>query len=258
MKFNSRRLRIASASLSLICSFASDGIAKPKQQSNTQEVPTADEPSLSVNEGVSELIYQKSAAASSTQTSAATVRVDSSVRIFFPSEFILSNKYFVVPYSANANSFAGFSVGPRASLASFAGAKVAAVSTLGFFYAQDIYEVQSTSGVSARDAVELQWIPIQTGLEFSTQPITRQRLVASFVTSIGIDWYTQNGQLDGMNQIFWVPRYEAGASISAFSAERPSDGGFDGIRLSAVSYGSFASSQANRGYAADLGIRYAF
>lgn len=231
--------------------------AKSPTSTKTIEVPSGETPSLNVGDGVSDRIYQRSTA-TITSSSNGTLAMESSFRVFFPKRFELKNDYFTVPYDINTSSVLGFTVGPKIPLTTLGSSRLSSFSYIGFAYAQGIYNVQSDTGLAVRDAVELQWIPIQTGLEWASSPLTSARMVFGLMASGGMDWYTQSGQLNGMNQTFWVPRSEAGVSLTLFPAEQAGKGGFDGVRLSAMAYRSFASTQINRGSVVDLGARYAF
>lgn len=258
--FNKTQQRERILAATILCvgaAYAQASLAKSKKQAATTEVPTSETPSLSVSEGISEKIYQQTTANISSQSSG-TLAIDSSLRVFFPSQFELKNKYFNVPYSENAGNLVGFMVGPQLPLKKMSGSQLNSFAHLGYAYAQGVYAVESDSGLEVKDAVELQWIPLQTGLEAVTRPLTSQRITLGVISSVGIDWFTQSGELDGMSQTFWVPRYELGSSVTLFSPAQKGAGGFDGVRLSGLYYRSFSSDQINRGWAADLGARYAF
>lgn len=258
MNLNARHLLIL-ASFPLLAIVESPAArAQTQKPASTQEIPAETQPGLTVSESVSDQIYhQTTATVTSNATSALTI--DSSLRIFFPRQLELANNYFEVDYAANTKSVPGFVVGPHLPLAvSQSGAKLSSFFNLGYAYSQGIYDAESDSGLAVEDAVELQWIPLQAGLDAATRPFTSQGMVFGLATSVGVDWLTQSGELDGMSQTFWVPRYEAGPSLTLFSNTAASRGGFGGIRLGALYYSSFATPQRSRGVAADLGARYAF
>jgi hypothetical protein len=228
------------------------------QAGRTQEIPTDDVPSMTVNRGISETIYRQ-ATASTSSGGVAAVTVDSLVQVFFPAELELKNNYFTVAYGEQAGSIPGFVVGPELPLRGGPGrARLSSFFHAGYAYAQGIYEAETDSGLAVKDAVELQWVPLQAGLDAATRPYTAHGVGFGAQASVGVDWLTQSGQLDGISQTFWVPRYELGPNVTLFGQTAPERGGFDGVRLSAVVYRSFASPQKSRGVAADLGARYAF
>ena len=229
----------------------------PAKVSGTMEVPTNDAPGLSVGQGLSDKIYQRTVDGSSIITHA-SVTMDSSLRLYFPSQFNLKNEHFNVSYSDNTSRLVGFMIGPQFSLAEFSQVKINSFLHTGFAYSQGIYNIESDSGLMARDEIELQWVPIQTGLEVKTRSFTNQNVNFGLFSSVGMDFYTQTGRLDGVNQSFWSPRYELGSSITVFASDRKGVAGFDGVRLSGIYYKSFASQQLNRGWATDLGAKYAF
>lgn len=225
--------------------------------SSREEVPVQDQPSFSVDEAVSERIYQHSLTKAGARPDDSLL-VDSSWRIFMPAQFTLKNKYFSVPYAENSRSFSGIMIAPQIPIGYLGSAKIALFSQLGYIYGQDIFDIQSDSGLAVKDAIELQWLPLQGGLELSSRAFTTQNIRFGLLTAGGVDWLTQSGQLDGVNQTFWVPRYEVGANLALFSPDRRSEVGFSGIRLSALLYRSFATAQTSKGWAADVGTRYAF
>lgn len=227
--------------------------AKP----GSHEVEVSESPGLKMSEGISNKIYQQSTRRISSQTTGTTT-IDSAVRIFMPSEFQLENQYFRVPYRENTGSLVGFMVGPSIPVAAFDAIQLNSFAHLGYAYAQGIYDAQSDTGLMVKDQIELQWIPVQAGIELSSRSFSSQRITLGITSSAGIDWYTQNGKLDGMNQTYWVPRYEIGANTTLFSLLRRGEGGFDGVKISVVAYRSFLSRQIHRGLAGDVGARYAF
>jgi hypothetical protein len=227
-----------------------------------QESEKNSEERFAVDEAVSVKIYNESRSAISS-ASTAPMRVDSSFRIFFPAELSLVNKYFEVPYSENANTIMGINVGPYIPLYANNRYSLDSFMRIGYAYSQGIYDVRAESGIDVRDAVELQWIPAQAGIEILSAPILSGWMQIGGFTSAGIDWFTQGGQLDGMNQTFWVPRLELGSSVTILDGSSRGSvaknvGGFEGIRFSGATYRSFASKQKNTGWAADIGARYAF
>lgn len=228
-----------------------------KSQALANEVPSSEMPGLNVGDGVSDKIYQQSTLRSSEKTSN-DVSIESSIRAFFPVLFELKNEYFTVSYSENSKNFVGFIVGPEIPLTTFGHTELGAFANVGFAYAQGIYQIQSESGLDVRDAIELQWMLFQSGLELTSRPMTSQNITLGFQASVGMDWLTQNGNLDGIAQTFWIPRFEIGPRMTLFAPTKVESGGFSGIHLAAVFYDSFATEQTNRGYAADVGVRYAF
>ena len=225
------------------------------------EVPVDEQadgvPSLQLSEGISDRIYSQTATSLTTQATG-SLAIDSSIRLFFPREFTLSNNYFTVPYAQSSKALPGFMVGPQIPLMTLSNGQLNSLVHIGYAYTQGIVEADSDTGLSVKDAVELQWIPVQAGLEAVSRPLTSQRIKLGLFSTAGMDWYTQSGQLDGMNQTFWVPRYEVGSCVTLFPQDSSISGGFDGIRLSGLYYRSFSTKQINRGWAADIGAQYAF
>ena len=71
-----------------------------------------------------------------------------------------------------------------------------------------------------------------------------------------MDWFSQNGELDGMQQSYWVPRYEVGPEIVAFASETGT--GFDGLHVSGRYTSGFATQQSIQGWMLDAGAQFAF
>ena len=214
-------------------------------------------PSLQLSEGISDRIYSRTTP-TLTRQATGSLAIDSSVRLFFPKDFTLSNSYFTVPYAKSSKTLPGVMVGPQIPIVSLGNGQLNSLLHFGYAYTQGIIEADSDSGLSVKDAVELQWIPVQAGLEVVSGPLTSQKIKIGLTSTAGMDWYTQSGQLDGMNQTFWVPRYEVGSSLILFSQNSAESSGFDGIRLSGIYYRTFSTKQVNRGWAADIGAQYAF
>lgn len=234
--------------------------ARTKPSQKPVEVPTKEDPGFSVEPGLSESLYQNSIKSSSdTEEQKNSYDIDASLRIFFPSKFVLENKYFKVPYDKKTYNIAGFIVGPSTALHHGSDVRLSGFMHIGYAYAQDIYEIESESGLTVKDTLELQWIPLQAGLEFAPTSTQNQKISWSLFASLGTDWYTQSGNLDGTNQTFWTPRAEAGVSSTFFArSSQEKQAGFSGIRASVFSYQTFATSQVNKGLGFDLGTKYAF
>ncbi len=232
-------------------------IAAESKKSAVREVPTSEAPQLSIGEGLSDKIYQRS-----TQTitgkESSPFSFYSAVKVIFPSQFVLKNDYFKVNYADNVSTLLGVSVGPQLQLLNFGDSKLSSFIHFGYYYAQGIFDAESDSGLIVKDAVELQWIPIQGGLEITSRPFTAYNILASFSTSVGSDWISQTGKLDGMNQAYLIPRFEVGPSITVLGTAGSADSGFNGVTVSAHKYSSFSSEQQNRGWIADMGAKYAF
>lgn len=232
-------------------------LAATPAKKTVREEPVSESAGLKLSEGLSDKIYEQSTNRLSSQT-AGTTAIDTAVRLFIPSEFQLTNQYFRVPYKENAGSLVGFVVGPAIPVLAFDAGQLNSFVHLGFAYAQGIYDAESDAGLMVKDQIELLWIPIQAGIELASRPVTAQRLTLGIVSSVGMDWYTQSGKLDGMNQTYWVPRYEVGVNTTLFSPLRRGEAGFDGVKISISAYRSLLSTQNHRGIAADVGARYAF
>lgn len=233
-------------------------IAAEPKKNTVSEVPSTEAPQLSLGEGLSDKIYQRS-----TQTitgkESSPFSFYSAAKIIFPSQFVLKNEYFKVNYADNVSSMLGISVGPQLQLLNFGESKLSTFIHFGYYYAQGIFEAESDSGLIVKDAIELQWIPIQGGIEITSRSFTTYNILASFSASVGSDWINQTGKLDGMNQAYLVPRYEAGPSITVLgTGTKSSDSGFNGVTVSAHRYSSISSEQQNRGWIADVGAKYAF
>ncbi|MCX6117512.1 MAG: hypothetical protein NT027_08225 [Proteobacteria bacterium] len=240
----------------LICHFTPCQ-AVTRKALNTQEVPSDQTPKLNLSEDISSQIYTESKTVRS-EDQKGGISSHTSLGIYMPSKFILKNQNFSVDYTDNTGSISGAFGGPEFIVLTNDHFQLNSVTHFGFFYDQGIYHVESESGLSVQDEVALQWIPIQTGMELSSKPLTQYNIAIGIAASAGVDWLTQTGKLDGMNQSFFVPQMEIGPVVTMFSRSQCTEHGFDGIQIALKKYASFASNQQNRGNLASVGAKYAF
>lgn len=178
---------------------------------------------------------------------------------FKPTEFTLKNKYFSVPYDNNVSNFNLVVLTLATPFKWSANGMWSGFFSLGYAYDQDIYAVESENGLMLKDAVTLSWMPILGGVNFEYSPKSAVPFRPGFRVAAGVDWFSQDGQLDGMQQVFWVPHMMLGPQITIFpQTVGPHATGFEGINLSALYHQGVASPQKLQGWSANVGAKYAF
>lgn len=251
--------------VTLLTSGIGFGATAPKlrNKSALKEQPTTEVPEVNVSPGLAEKVYKESITASldseiqsrkRSEGASDGLGLSTSARLFQASSFVLQNNYFSVPYDAKKN-WLGFATEASIQISEGQNGQISTGVGFSYFYYQDIRSADADVGISVQDAIELQWLPIQTSLYWRS-PIWKAATRVGFGTGVSLDYLSQSGQLDGMSQTFLVPRYELGPELTAFANSNVK--GFDGLHLAARYTSSFASSQTIRGWLLDAGAHFAF
>lgn len=176
-----------------------------------------------------------------------------------PSVFQFDNDYFSVPLEDSVSSIPAGAIRVEASVGALAGADVRAFFAPGYSYTQYVAEVRSAAGVTARDALTLQWTPLHAGAAFEWVDLLGSGSRVGFDAGFGFEWITLNGELDGSQHNHWLPTIFTGPSLTVL-APPPGEIGFGGITARAQYLTSVASEEAPKlaGLMVQVGGRFAF
>lgn len=217
---------------------------------------------LSIDPKLVDKIFEKSAATTPRQDEAyKSLGVSAGLEYgyFKPTQFTLKNKYFTVPYEKNVPNFNLVSLGFNTPLSLTERGLWSGFFSVGYAYAQDIYSVQSNNGLTLKDTMTLSWMPVLGGTHFTYQMKGVNFVRPGFRLGAGVDYISQSGELDGMQQVFWLPHVAAGPELLFFPRQlRSPDPGFEGVAVSALYHQGIASEQKLKGWSANVGTKYAF
>ena len=172
-----------------------------------------------------------------------------------PTVFALENRYYRIPIAEQSNNLPyAFLSGQRVFFERSAFA-ASIFGTIGYSNTQGIYEVYSKSGEMAlRDSITYQWVPV--GLGLTGELYAANRIRPGLVVGAGMDWISQSGALDGINQSYRLPSYFGGPTLTLFPNTDKTAIGFDGLTVSSVYRSTFGENEM-RGWAINIGTRFA-
>lgn len=171
------------------------------------------------------------------------------------SNLTLKNKYFEVPYSKNVSALPyGFIQGSK-SLFTFGSGSFNTYGMIGYSNQQGVYDVTGSSGIALKDTVTMQWVPLEIGVSTDVK-LFSGNVQPALIAGLGADWITQTGELDGMNQNFWIPHASAGPAITFFGSGDNAPG-FDGITIASIYRTSNGGDQTFKGWSFNLTSRFA-
>ena len=124
---------------------------------------------------------------------------------------------------------------------------------VGYSDVEGVFPVRSQSGLELTDVVKLHWLPLSAGLRFRFFPEAVYWAQPSIAAGIGAQFLNQEGQLDGMNQNFWVPFYYISPALTFFRGAG-SGNWFGGVTAGVTVNSNLSSSNRIQLWSADLSI----
>ena len=173
------------------------------------------------------------------------------------SKMTLSNDYFSVPYDSNAGSvpFVSITAGSPSPILQMDVILAYLEFSIGYGYADGIYDVQSKTGLTLKDTIQLSWVPILGFLRFEYDSPLRP----SILIGGGQQWLSQSGQLQGLQQGFWIPTVRIGACITLFDPDDDKRTNFfQGVRVGSTYQKSILTKQEIVAWSFDLGSDFLF
>lgn len=233
-------------------------LMEPIQSFAAAESSAQDSPQFQIDQGLVDRIYEKSTKSEGNLSSfrSGKISIRPEISYFVPSEMLLSNNYFDVPYKASFGNLPLFSilgVGPLVHIGDFS---IDWNGGLAYTYKEGTLQVQSKTASANKERttlLRLHYLPIFLGTAMGYQLVPQLK---PFVAGrIGAQWLYQLANLDGIEQGFWVPFYEVGAGITLWdSSYQDPNAWFGGVTLSALTHTSFSSSQTVAGWNFNVGI----
>lgn len=184
-----------------------------------------------------------------------SVSVRPQLSYFVLSEFRLTNDYFQVPYSDGFKSMPLLNLNIALPLSSLGRLDLLGQARVGYMYRETLLTAaQKSSGASRTDSIKLHWLPFSLGLKTAYNIKGLTFIKPSLTFGAGAQWFYQSGNLDGIEQGFWVPLYFGGAHFTFFDETHKRNNWFGGVTLGASYQNSFASDQVFRGWSIDADV----
>ncbi len=175
---------------------------------------------------------------------------------FAPSTMTLANSYYEVPYESYWKSILMVNIMFQNGFFKEGAAVFKGVGGLSYSYQERLARVKSKKSLNGSERTTLlraHSLPLYAGLDFEYQ---RWVDFSPYVSArVGMQWVYQMGNLDGLEQGFWVPFYQLGVGVTLFEPiTESSRTWFGGLKVSVMNQRSFSSSQTIDGLSTNLGV----
>lgn len=229
--------------------------AKPVAEPVTAQ-PSDEASEFFIDRGMVEKVYDTTV---ETQRRASQVngdtRMEASIGTLAADTMVVSNDYFEVDHAANGDGLPYLSISAARKLVTRGRNDFYLEGAAGFGTRQIEYNVHSKVGIDVEDLVTLQWLPVATGLRVEHRPTFTTLVKPSFVTGVGATWLNQRGTLEGMNQSYWLPTWQAGPALTLFGGGDHDESAFGGIVATALYRSSANASAKIVGWSYSVGSR---
>ena len=172
-------------------------------------------------------------------------------------ELQLSNNYFTVDYAEDFKAMPVMKFSMSKDLWSVTRSKVSGHANFGYGFKEGRVLAKTNRGTQLIDQVALQWIPLSAGLQIKQKIPGTQRFSIFAAPSVGSQYFHQSGNLDGMDQGYWVNFWNLRAGLVLFEQNRQQlAASFDGIVLGASMSRGLGSNQKFGSWSADIGVNF--
>jgi len=230
--------------LSLLLLWTASSWAAPKHTHEHEEVDPHAESEFKVDKNLLDEMYKAEVTEVQVETRYRTGAVDVGPQLSLvnPTEFELINNYFKVPYQEGMKGAPLAQFVLTTPIARFGGyLELHGQGRIGYSYRENIYDVLSQSGATFSGIVRLHWLPVSAALRLSVPvPGLRGWVKLSLAGGGGAQFLSQHGELDGIEQDFWVPFVFVAPALTILDA-RDSGGWFGGLSLGATTNRSLSS-----------------
>lgn len=168
-------------------------------------------------------------------------------------DFTLSNNYFSTQY--NDSAFPLFHVTLATPLLTTRFLESYLQARVGYSYRESNRQVVSSTGLILTDGIKLHWLPLLASTRFALRVPGFSYVKPYFTLGAGAQWLNQDGQLDGIDQSFWIPFWSYGAGLTFFDESAQSGSWFGGAFVG-LSESRDLGAQALRYRSWDLAISF--
>lgn len=168
----------------------------------------------------------------------------------------LSNKYWDVSYGDYFSGMPAFSLGIAMDLGYWSGFSLLAEGRVGYGTKQGRVGAFNKTGARFEDIVSIHWLPLSAGLRGEYQFGAFRKIKPYAELRVGTQWIYQTGNLDGLEQGFWVTFYEFGGGLVLFDSLVGSEDWFGGITVGASQRKHLGGSQLVEAFSLDFGATF--
>ncbi len=170
----------------------------------------------------------------------------------------LSNNYYTVNYGDELKAVPSVKFSLAKDIWEGSSTAVSGLLNLGYGFKQARILAESKRGTKLSDQVTLQWIPVSLGAQIK-QKIPGTRRFSAFVSpSAGSQYFRQAGNLDGINQGYWIGFWNLRAGFVLFEpTNKKMEATFAGVVLGANISQALGSKYKFSSWSADLGVKFA-
>ncbi len=230
-------------------------VTKPSVKEPEPAAPAS--PQFELEKGLLDTLYRGSVAESSSEirSGAPPISIVPQLSFVNASQFVLSNNYWEVPYANQIVGVPAFSLHVSNPLVYWEGLTFSLKGVVGYsFKEMALSPVQRQTGKESRAVVTLHWLPVSLGTRVEYRVSGLDFVRPHLDLEGGTQWLYQSGKLDGFEQGFWVPFYQAAFGLTLFAPSSPHGDWFGGINVGGTLRNSFASQQNIRSWSMDVGL----
>lgn len=167
------------------------------------------------------------------------VEVLPSLTLASPGDFTLTNNYFTAHYGGNTYPLFHLAVATPIFTTKFVESYLQG--RVGYGYREGNQKVTSGTGLELMDGIKLHWLPLLASTRIALR-IPKFSYVKPYVTfGAGAQWLNQDGQLDGIDQSFWIPYVAYGGGLTLFDESASSGSWFGGAFIGISANNSFGA-----------------
>lgn len=228
----------------------------------SQESPRDSE--FQLDKGLVDRLYQESITETKTSTAqySANITLSPVFSVFSPTQMTLSNNYFEIPYGEGIGSVPGISMVASGRIFNWGGLYIMGVGGVGYSMKETVQRATSkTASTNDRERttrLTLHWLPLSLGSRMEYRFSGFEIIRPFVIVKGGAEWLYQVGQLDGIEQGFWIPYYQYGGGLTFFastsSSPHSSGSWFGGLTLGVSKHQSFSSQQSVNGTVFDFAV----
>ena len=147
------------------------------------------------------------------------LQVTPSLSVIRLDQFRTRNEYFTVDYAESLTNMYYVSVAFGQHLARFGDGGFRVFEEVGYSYAQEIVDTESEAGTVLEDNISMQYLPASLAIAAFYEPKFLAGFVPEVFAGAGSSWVQQSGDLDGVEQSFWIPFLKYGMRLNYSSPQ---------------------------------------
>lgn len=232
-------------------------LGSTKTETKEPEAAVPQSSQFELEKGLLDTLYRGSVTESSTEfrPEVRTLSVTPQLSFVNASQFVLSNNYWDVPYTEQLGAIPAASLHVSNSMFYLGGFSFAIKGVVGYSYKEAVLSpVHKQTGKDSRAVLTLHWLPVSLGTRVEYRIPGVDFVRPHLDLESGAQWLYQSGKLDGIEQGFWVPFYQAAFGLILFAPNQSQGNWFGGINLGATVRNSFASQQNIWNWSMDVGL----